>query len=325
MRRRGFTLVELLVVIAIIAMLMGILMPALARVRAIAYRMVCGTNLSGIGKAMLVYSNEHDEDYPRAGGPGAIWTPAGQIDDWQNPNPDAAFGTAGGYKATITSSFYLLVKYTEITTKQFVCKGDGARVFKLGDLRALGVQLDDSDFELEDGQDFCGKQGKAMPGEFCSYSYHMPYNSVAGEHDARPITATGRPDSPLCADRNPYLDKNAVSYIDGVASGGDEDPPDWVDDKYKDNDKTGNAAAHGREGQNVLYQDIHVVFEKFPNCGIDKDNIWKCWDKGNPEAEEKQCRPSPYTDLKDHGDGYPWSEEDAYLVNEINTKTGELP
>ena len=64
MRRKGFTLVELLVVIAIIALLMGILMPALARVRQLAYRMVCGTNLAGLGKAVLIYSNDNEEEYP---------------------------------------------------------------------------------------------------------------------------------------------------------------------------------------------------------------------------------------------------------------------
>ena len=66
MKRKGFTLVELLVVIAIIALLMGILMPALSKVRQIANRLVCGTNLSGIGKAMMVYANEYDDEFPRA-------------------------------------------------------------------------------------------------------------------------------------------------------------------------------------------------------------------------------------------------------------------
>ena len=44
----------------LVAVLMGILMPALARTRQIAFRMVCGTNMSGLGKAMLIYSNDYD-------------------------------------------------------------------------------------------------------------------------------------------------------------------------------------------------------------------------------------------------------------------------
>ena len=68
MKRQGFTLVELLVVIAIIALLMGILMPALSRVRQIAFRTTCGTNLSGIGKAMLIYANDYQDELPKAGG-----------------------------------------------------------------------------------------------------------------------------------------------------------------------------------------------------------------------------------------------------------------
>ena len=66
MKRKGFTLVELLVVIAIIALLMSILMPALAKVRALAQRVVCGSHLASIGKQMMVYANDYSDKYPRA-------------------------------------------------------------------------------------------------------------------------------------------------------------------------------------------------------------------------------------------------------------------
>jgi hypothetical protein len=46
-----------------VAMMMGILMPALARTRMIAYRRVCGTNMSGLSKAMILYAGDSREMY----------------------------------------------------------------------------------------------------------------------------------------------------------------------------------------------------------------------------------------------------------------------
>jgi len=65
-RRRGFTLIELLVVIAIIALLMGILMPALQRVKKQARTVYCLSSLKQMGIAMTSYALENDDFIPRA-------------------------------------------------------------------------------------------------------------------------------------------------------------------------------------------------------------------------------------------------------------------
>jgi prepilin-type N-terminal cleavage/methylation domain-containing protein/prepilin-type processing-associated H-X9-DG protein len=342
MRKKGFTLVELLVVIAIIALLMGILMPALARVRMIANRMVCGANLSGIGKALLLYAGDSQESYPMPGNPAIL--PVGyatiSINIWDGgPAGTTIAQIFAGGRATIGSLLYMLIKFEDVSPKQFNCKGDsGAEVFKMTTYPA-STQTD-----LTKVYDF-----GTLPGKHNSYAYHFPFGrGMAAPRPAGvPISVNNKPSCPLAGDRNPGLDKNASTYIVGGATAGGSKPLGTTGDlpgdatvwgtnnnEYKDKDLLYNAYPHQREGQNVLFNDGHVKFETTTNVGVDNDNIYQRWGPGppgwlapsgagstKPDKRGKEAAgffPSRPVPAADFSLLWPGDVEDALLINEDN-------
>lgn len=225
--------------------------------RSVAFRMTCGTNLSGIGKAMLIYANDYEDEFPRAGGPDSRWT--GRIPNWLADSRFRAYGLAGdrsGGSASISSSFYLLVKYAELSPQKCVCTHDsGTKVFELDNYRVGHRDLIDLwDFGPE-------------PWKHCSYTYHMPCGLYA-------LTTSFEPGLAVAADRNPWIDSPAGKARDFSRFKPEIDP--WNGTVRQG--KYGNAITHQGEGQNVLFIDSHVNFEKRAFCGVQDDNIYTFWD-----------------------------------------------
>jgi len=252
MMKKGLTLTELLIAIAIIALLILILLPALGKMRDQRHRTSCANNLSQIGRAMLIYDPDFDEEFPRAGGPNSRWT--GRTPNWQAPLRADAFGLDyGPGEATISASLYLLVKYAECPTEIFVCPSDTVTTPFEFDRAKFGLPADTDYIDLWDFG--------PNPSEHVSYAYHLPY----GPHPLRVSSPRG---FAMIADRNPWLD--APGYKARPVTDFTSFDPNGPAESLM----PANAIPHQGNGQNVLFNDGHVAFEKSSACGFNSDNIY---------------------------------------------------
>ena len=120
--KSGFTLIELLVVIAIIAILAAILFPVFAQARSKARQISGLSNIKQVALGIMMYSQDYDEKWPRAGwecsgidptGPAGVRPPCGGT-NWQNAT-------------------YPYVKNLQI----FVSPGDASQPIKVDDVKNL--------------------------------------------------------------------------------------------------------------------------------------------------------------------------------------------
>lgn len=296
--QRGLSLVGVIVTLFVILFVLAVLMPMQGKVKKLAPRVVCGTNLKGLGIAMLVYANDYEDACPQLPGTGP-WSKRLGF-DYDNTTPDFSKGGAEEkVSRTITSSLYLLVREADVSPKSFLCpEVSRKRLFKEEPLFTEFTGENKKNLDIVELWDF-----GSNPHNHVSYAYHNPYGRYPANEKHSAAFA-------VMADMNPWM-KNG----DFVKPGLQNQPPQLLtisDVMTKEQFRDSNNDHHGYDGQNVQHAGGHSSFEKQSNVGVRNDNIYTYWSaEENPTEQDTQGGTAP-TGRGPENDAK--SEDDSFLV-----------
>ncbi|MFP4141697.1 MAG: type II secretion system protein [Phycisphaerae bacterium] len=236
-RGRGFTLVELLVVIGIITLLVGIIVPSLARARDLAKRESCRSTLKALGGAMHMYSTAYSNYLPT-------------FEDGLNSSDTVGLNRTQenpGDSRSNTRGWWLLVRGNFCQREHFICDAD--------------QDVDTEQRQTSELWDFPTVGGRNP------LSYSLQRTKIGPSGGVR----TTRGDASglvVAADRNGLYKYSSTSKTKAVVTRDGDVPLD--SDKLAE----ANSKNHGREGQNCLRLDGSVQWAQTPLAGVEKDCIW---------------------------------------------------
>lgn len=260
--RRAFTVMEVLVVIGIIAVLMAILIPAAERVRHQAYVDKCASNLRQIGLALQTYAQENHGNYPRtvySGNPAAYALTRGT---GINANDPFISGPGAVQVNDLTAPLFMLMKAHKLGPEVMICPYN-----------------DETDFK-PDNASLVGRSNFTDEKKNLAYSFANPYPLDAIATKGYRLSNKLSAEFAIAADRNPGVSING----DNVYAPMLNSPASIM--------KKANSPNHERDGQNVLYGDGHVSWQKTAFCGVAQDNIFTSKDGVAPKVEASPADPS---------------------------------
>ncbi len=235
LRPTGYTLTDLIIFLVMLLLLGGILAPASHRMAEASARLKCSSNLHTIGVAMMMYASANNGAYPRT-----RWDPDNpiptQFTNWTATNP---FGPNGPARNDVSAAMFLLVRTQGLDTAVFTCPADIAQSWSYN-----GNSPNTS---------------SNFPGPtYLSYSFQNCYPGPEAVKDKFAWTSPLKADFVVAADMNPGSQ--------GVLTA----RPTFNQEVLNQ----ANSYNHQRQGQNLLYGDLHVDWSSTCFAGVQQDNIY---------------------------------------------------
>jgi type II secretory pathway pseudopilin PulG len=143
-RALAFTLVELLVVIGIIAILIGILLPALGRARAVANRTACLSEMRQMGMTLEMFTQEHKGYLPKAWFNSGPTPSANSAADCDPSVPGTVLKEDWGFRKDMWGWDYLLIRYMKGNKQVFRCRSDDSGMTRGVGTTASSANLPDA-------------------------------------------------------------------------------------------------------------------------------------------------------------------------------------